>query len=203
MSRRGPPPNKRLKLTGRPRVKLKRDPLGAINLRSCDMLNVLLLLGSLGVAQPRMSDTCAAGAFRVANALLTADTVGVGTSAASRDSSQIDTLTTGRFEGAPDVFYVVLSYSLSCLFAAPDSVIVRITSRGAGSIEPNGNQETFVHDTVTTVGYMELVTRSHHWRLKGPFAAVSVSPAAALRHFKDSLDPDGRQALALLVGRRR
>jgi hypothetical protein len=166
------------------------------------MLNIVLLLGSLSGAQPPVSDTCAAGTFQVANALMSADTIGVGTSAASRDSSRIDTLTTERFEGAPDVSYVVLSYSLSCLFGSPDSVILRITSRQAGRIEPNGDHEGFVRDPATTVGYMEVVTRSRHWKLKGPFAAVGVSPAAALRRFKDSLDPDSRKALAELARRR-
>jgi len=166
------------------------------------MLNVVLFVGTLAAARPPVADTCPAGAFRVVNALMTADTLGVGVSAASRDSSRIDTLTTERFEGAPDVSHVVLSYRLSCVFAAPDSVILGITSRHAGRIEPNGDHESFVRDTATTVSYMEVVTRARHWKLKGPFAAVGASPAAALRRFKDSLDSDSRKALAQLVGKR-
>ena len=166
------------------------------------MLSALLLVGGLGDVQPPLRDSCAAGALQVANALTTTDTLGVGTSTASRDSSRIDTLTTAHFEGAPDVSYVVVGYSFSCLFAGRDSVILRVTAWHAGRIEPNGDYETFVQDSATAIGYMELVTRAHHWKHKGPFAANNVSPAAALRRFKDSLDPDSRMALAHLVGRR-
>ncbi len=133
------------------------------------------------------------------NLLMTADSLGVGTSGASIDSSRIDTLTTSRFEGAPDVSGVVLTYQLSCLFAAPDSVILRIRVKWAGRIEPHDDHESFVSDTSTTLGYPEIVKRNGRWMFAGPFAANNVSPAAALRRFASSLDPEGRRALARLA----
>ena len=164
---------------------------------------VVIALGpSPSQRRPIADDTCPAAAFEVMNLLMTADSLGVGTSGASIDSSRIDTVTTDRFEGAPDVSGVILTYQLTCLFAAPDSVILRIRSTWAGRIEP-GNHPAFVAETSSTLGYADIVKREGRWKLAGPFAANDVSPAAALRRFADDLDPDSRRALARLAARRR
>jgi hypothetical protein len=148
------------------------------------------------------ADTCPAATFQVMNSLMTADSLGVGTSSDSRDSSRIDTLTTERDESAPDISSVILSYHVTCLFASPDSVILRIRSKWAGRIEP-GNDPAFVAETSSTLGYADIVKRSGRWKFAGPFAASSVSPAAALRRFASSLDAKSSRALARLAATHR
>jgi len=147
-------------------------------------------------------DTCPPSAFRVADALMTADTLGVGVSAASRDSSGIDTLTTKP--GFPhDVSFVQLTYRITCVFATPDSVILRITSRYAGWIAPLEDHEGVARDTGTTVHYWDVVKREDRWKVKGSFSALDLSPAAALRRFGGALDQRSRKALAQLIEGRR
>jgi hypothetical protein len=133
---------------------------------------------------------------------MVAETLGVGLSSAWRDSSKVDTLATNLLEGGTDISYVTLSYQLTCLFASPDSVILRLRSRIAGRIEPQDDHEAFVYDTSTSTGYPELVKRARQWRWKGPISAVAPSPAAALRRYGRALDANSRQVLARLAARR-
>jgi hypothetical protein len=148
---------------------------------------------------------CPDDASKVVRALLTADTLGVGLSADSRDSSQIDSLTTGRFQGAPDEASVVTGFRLSCLFAATDSVIMRLEARVAGTItwDTTGRRyyKIFVADSRISVGYPEVVKRAGGWKVVGPWAATDVSPATALAQFT-TLTEESRRALRRLLGRR-
>src|SRR5579864_1528732 len=94
---------------------------------------VLALTSSLPQAQAFLrSDSCPPAALALANTVMVAETIGVGLSSVSRDSSRIDTLATERLEGGLDISYVMLNYQLTCLFATADSVILRLTSTTAG-----------------------------------------------------------------------
>jgi hypothetical protein len=100
---------------------------------------------------------CPADAFAVVRAYLTADTLGVGLSARSRDSSQIDTLGTEHFEEAPDRAYVITAFELSCLLATTDSAVFRLESWRAGTIDwdtvGSRSYKIFIPDSGTSIGY--------------------------------------------------
>jgi hypothetical protein len=148
-----------------------------------------------------IEDTCPAGALVVARALLTADTLGVGVGSASLDSSRIDTLMTLQYEGAPDMSYVVTAITLSCELSRPDSAVFRAETRQVGMITSTDTSYgmVFVPRTATLVGHIDVVRRSGQWKVLGPYAAVSLSPAAALRRF--DLPAESRRALERLLHR--
>lgn len=178
------------------------------------------LLGLVVIALPRLATgvpqsqrapehvrqtNCPRRAWDVIRALLSADTLGVGVSSASEDSSRIDTLVTSLYAGAPDVAYVVTGFSLSCVYSRRDSVSVRVETQKAGRIMPDtagSDHAIFVADSTKTVGYVDAVRHSGRWRVIGPYAPVWVSPAAALRRF-DWLSADSRRALEALLRRPR
>ncbi len=148
---------------------------------------------------------CPDDASKVVRALMTADTLGVGLSTNSRDSSQIDTLTTGRYQGAPDEASVITGFGFSCIFAATDSVIIRLEARVAGKItwDTTGprHYKIFTYDPRIEVGYPEVVKRNNRWKVVGPWAATDVSLATALAQFTNLTD-ESRRALRRLLDRR-
>jgi len=143
-------------------------------------------------------------ALAVVRAYLTADTLGVGLSADSRDSSQIDTLGTEHFEEAPDRAYVITAFKVSCLFATTDSVVLRLQSWTAGTIDWDtvGSRlhKIFIPDSGTSIGYPTVVKRANRWKMLGPIDATDVSPAIALTRFTNLTD-ESRRALKRLVDR--
>ena len=159
----------------------------------------------MGTARASQEAVCPDDAAAVIRELLTADTLGVGLSAASRDSSQIDTLVTERFAEAPDMTYVITAFKLSCLFSARDSVIMRVETWHAGTIQWDDTGprylKVFIPEPRTTFGYATLVRRATGWKLLGPYAAISVSPGTALARFTNLTD-ESRRGLKRLIRRR-
>ena len=149
------------------------------------------------------ADTCPQDALNVANAVMIADTLGVGLYGPSRDSSQVDTLATERLEGGTDISYVTLTYQLTCLVSTPDSAVFHLTWRRAGRIQPQGWGESFIPDPRTTVSEIQIVMRAGHWRYKGLVDAIYPSPTAALRHYGASLDDNSRRMLTKLAASHR
>jgi hypothetical protein len=161
---------------------------------------VMGLVGSTATTQP----VCPDDALGLVRAYLSLDTLGVGLSTTSRDSSRLDTLGTEVFEETPDESLVVTAFKLTCLFASADSVILRLETRSAGTIkwDTAGRRQykIFVPETRTSIGYPAVVMRGHRWKILGPVDATNVSPAAALRLFANLTD-GSRRALQRLVGR--